>query len=171
MPIFIYALPVTATSAVLVSLTALAVERPSFVGVGKHGIMGYFASHHWVWVVYLAVVPGLVGHTGFNTLLRFFSPLVISMALPMEPIVGSMIGYDLGLTKAPGVLTWVGGAIVVSALMYNTYCESARSATRKKKAAVNQATSETLNDNDAVELASFTIADEGDAEEFFVDET
>ena len=168
MPIFVYAFPVTATSAVLLTLVALFTDRAQLFAAGRDGVFGYFASRHWVWVAYLAVVPGLIGHTGFNTLLRFFPPLVISMAFPMEPLVGSIIGFALGLTQVPGVLTWIGGAIIMAALVYNTYRESARQAARQKKAAISQATADALNDSETVEMAQFTIADEAD-EDFCLD--
>lgn len=169
MPIFMYSMPVTAVSAVLMSLIALAVDRPGIFVAGRGGLFGYWASHHWAWVLYLAVVPGLVGHTGFNTLLRFFSPLVISMAFPLEPLIGSIMGFLAGLSDVPGILTWLGGAATVGALMYNTYCESRRTANRQRKAAVDAATAESLGDNGGVEMAAFTIADDGD--ELFVDES
>jgi drug/metabolite transporter (DMT)-like permease len=171
MPIFIYALPVTAVSALLLSLVALLVDRLSIFRSGASGIFGYFASLHGWWVLYLAVVPGLVGHTGFNTLLRFFSPLVISMAFPFEPLVGSGIGLALGLERVPGVLTWLGGSMIVCALVYNTYCESRRAATRQKKAAVSQVMAVALNDNESMEMAAFTIADGAEDVDFFVDQS
>lgn len=56
---------------------------------------------------------GLVGHTGFNALLRFFPPLVITMAIPLESIIGSMLGWVFGVSDIPGVWTWVGGLVMV----------------------------------------------------------
>jgi drug/metabolite transporter (DMT)-like permease len=170
MPIFIYALPVTAVSAVLLSLVAFLVDKLSLFAAGSTGIFGYFASSHGWWVLYLAVVPGLVGHTGFNTLLRFFSPLVISMAFPFEPLVGSVIGAALGLEKVPGVLTWLGGSMIVCALIYNTYYESRRAAVRQKKATVSQVMAGAMNDHESMEMAAFTIADTADETDFFVDQ-
>lgn len=171
MPIFVYALPVTAVAAALLTLAAFAVDRAAPFARGAGGAFGYFASPLGWWVLYLAVGPGLVGHTGFNTLLRFFSPLVISMAFPFEPLVGSVIGLALGLEKVPGPLTWLGGAMIVGALAYNTYCESARVATRAKKVAVSQAMAGALNEDASVEMAAFTIAEDGEEDDFFVDQS
>ena len=171
MPIFVYAFPVTAVSAVLLTLVAFAVDRVSPFTTGANGAFGYLSSKLGWWVLYLAVGPGLVGHTGFNTLLRFFSPLVISMAFPFEPLVGSVIGLALGLEKVPGALTWLGGAMIVAALAYNTYCESARVATRAKKAAVSQAMAGALSEDAGVEMAAFTIAEDGVEDDFFVDQS
>jgi drug/metabolite transporter (DMT)-like permease len=169
MPIFIYALPVTGTAAALLTLLSLAADKASLFAAGRGGAFGYFASRYWAWVAYLALVPGLIGHTGLNTLLRFFPPLVISMSISLEAVFGSIIGYALGLAKIPGCLTWLGGSIMVGALVYNTYCESARQAARSKKAAVSQATAEALADQETVEMAAFTIADEADGDDFMLD--
>lgn len=113
MPIFLYALPVTAVSAVVATLAAMLLEGAALVQMGSTGVFGYFDRQHFGWILYLACGPGIVGHTGFNTLLRFFPPLVISMAFPLEPIVGSMIGAAAGISNLPGPLTWVGGGIMV----------------------------------------------------------
>lgn len=44
---------------------------------GTHGVFGWVASSAYApWVVYLALGPGLVGHTGFNALLKYLTPLV-----------------------------------------------------------------------------------------------
>lgn len=82
-----------------------------------------------------------------------------------------VIGWAAGKTRVPGVFTWSGGAVMIGALIYNTYAESKRAASRQKRAAVNQATSEALNDTETVEMTAFTIADEEDVEQFYVDES
>lgn len=82
-----------------------------------------------------------------------------------------VIGWAAGKTHVPGVWTWIGGAVMVGALVYNTYCESARAASKQKRAAVNQVTTEALNDTETVEMTAFTIADEDDADQVFVDES
>lgn len=113
MPIFLYALPVTAVSAALSTLAAILFEGTALLQSGPTGAFGYFDKKHFGWVLYLACGPGIVGHTGFNTLLRFFPPLVISMAFPLEPIVGSLMGAVAGVSELPGLLTWIGGSIMV----------------------------------------------------------
>lgn len=44
-------------------------------------------------------------------LLRWMDPLLISLALNLEPLVGSVIGYFLGVASAPGVWTYAGGNV------------------------------------------------------------
>lgn len=65
---------------------------------------------------------GLVGHTGFNALLRFFPPLVITMAIPLESIIGSVLGWIFGVSAIPGVWTWIGGLIMVRITLCHAMC-------------------------------------------------
>lgn len=51
---------------------------------------------------------------GFNTLLRYHSPLIISLACNLEPLLGSLMGWLAGIVALPGPWTWVGGALVLA---------------------------------------------------------
>jgi drug/metabolite transporter (DMT)-like permease len=166
MPVFMYALPVTAVSAVVLTICAVLIEKTSWAGAGARAVFGYWRSGVFWYILYLALGPGIVGHTGFNFLLRFVSPFLVSMAFPLEPIVGSVLAWMAGLSPVPSALTWVGGAIMVAALTYCTYCESARVASRDKRRMVEMTTAETLNDANSlerVEMSAFTLDDEDDA--------
>ena len=72
MPIFVYAAPVTGTAAIALTLVAAATETAAAVAAGvRGGVVGWALSGRYAaLVVYLALVPGIIGHTGFNTLLR-----------------------------------------------------------------------------------------------------
>lgn len=50
---------------------------------------------------------GLLGHTMVNNLLEHLSPLIVSVVLLMEPLVGSLIGFAFGKQDMPGLFTWV----------------------------------------------------------------
>jgi len=67
-------------------------------------------------VLYLATGPGLLGHTGFNFLLRWLAPLVVSLALTLEPLVGSLLGWAVGVTGAPTPLECLGGVMLMVAM-------------------------------------------------------
>ena len=73
-----------------------------------------------MWVAYLSLGPGLCGHTGVNTVLRWIPPIVVSIALLMEPLLGAIIGWlwttevVIGLTTVVGGLMMMAGAITVT---------------------------------------------------------
>lgn len=63
---------------------------------------------------------------GFNTLLRYLSPLTVALAFQMEPLVGSVIGWAAGVMSPPGALTYGGGALVVVATIFVTIASADR---------------------------------------------
>lgn len=133
-PTFIYAAPVTAIAAILLSIAGYALEDHSLVGAHNHGVVGWLCSRHYApYVVYLAVVPGIIGHTGFNTVLKYVSPLMVSLAIQLEPMLGSVIGWLLGVMTAPGTFTYLGGAIVLVSTVIVTVSTARREAKQNSK--------------------------------------
>lgn len=56
---------VTSLAALLLTLGALLFEGASLAAAGMHGVFGWAASPHYLpYVLYLALGPGIVGHTG-----------------------------------------------------------------------------------------------------------
>jgi drug/metabolite transporter (DMT)-like permease len=53
-------------------------------------------------VLFLAVGPGFVGHTGLNAVLKYSSSLIVAMAVTLEPPIGIVIGWILHVTPLPG---------------------------------------------------------------------
>jgi len=116
MPLFLYAFPVTAVSAVLLTGWAIFAEGMTFDLAEMTGAFGW-VSAAWVgYVAYLALGPGLAGHTGINAVLRWIPPLTISMILIMEPVIGSVIGWVVGVDNVPGLWTLIGGLLMVAGL-------------------------------------------------------
>ena len=123
MPLFLYAFPVTATSAAFLSFAAVVVGEPTSSEARLLDVFGWALAsppsrllRRFAVVSYLALGPGLIGHTGYNAVLRHVTPLVVSTALTLEPALGSALGYFLGVADAPGAQTLLGGAAVVCAV-------------------------------------------------------
>lgn len=65
MPLCVYAAPVTGLAAALLTAGGAVAEGSTLFKAGKHGLFGWAASAHYFQIVsYLAIVPGIVGHTG-----------------------------------------------------------------------------------------------------------
>lgn len=70
---FVYSGPLTVMAATLLTVTGFLVESRSLFGAPgvRHGAFGWLLSKHYApVVVYLGTVPGIVGHQGFNTVLK-----------------------------------------------------------------------------------------------------
>jgi len=126
MPLFLYAFPVTSISAAFLSFAAVVVGEPTSTDGDGPWLLDVFGwalasppsrlLRRFAVVSYLALGPGLIGHTGYNAVLRHVTPLVVSTALAFEPALGSALGYFLGVADAPGAQTILGGAAVVCAV-------------------------------------------------------
>jgi len=117
MPIFLYAFPVTLFASILL-LPASWILEPSF---SSFGIIGWTDAEYFPWFLALALIAGLLGHTGLNTCLRYISPLVISTSVTLEPLLGSLIGWAFFGSGVPGKWTWVGGPVLVVGVLLVIY--------------------------------------------------
>ena len=113
MPIFVYAFPVTLIGAILLIPASLILE-PTSVDLG---IVGWLDMDYLPWFLALALIAGILGHTGLNTCLRYTPPLVVSTSVTMEPIIGSLIGYAIFDSGLPGFWTWIGGPILIAGII------------------------------------------------------
>ena len=114
MPLFIYAFPVTFLSAVWLTPTSVIIEGTGFSqAVPEISIFGWTDIAWILWVGYLSLGPGLMGHTGINAVLRWFSPLIVSIALLFEPVIGGLIGYLWNGEISLGIWTVIGGILML----------------------------------------------------------
>ena len=114
MPLFIYASPVTFLSSLWLTPTSLILEGTSFSQVVPEiSVFGWVDISWILWVGYLSLGPGLLGHTGINAVLRWFSPLIISIALLFEPVIGGFIGYIWNGEISLGIWTVIGGIMML----------------------------------------------------------
>ncbi len=120
-PLFVYAFPVTLVAALLLGMSSVVLEGASFTELpSKTSLLGW---SDLVWlpaVAYLAIGPGLVGHTGINSVLKWLPPIVISVAVLFEPLIGSLLGWYLGTADVPGVYTWLGGPFLIAGVILVT---------------------------------------------------
>ena len=118
-PIFVYALPVTLGAGVWLAVCSFALEGTSVTSIGPEAAFLGWTDLSWVaWVAYLSLGPGLCGHTGINTILRWISPIIVSITLLFEPVLGGIIGWMWTGDAVLGVFTAVGGALmIVGAIM------------------------------------------------------
>ena len=114
MPLFVYIMPVTAIAAVFLAIISMMVEGTVFSMSQENISMFGWMSGSWIWyALYLAVFPGIVGHAGISAVLRWFPPVIVSVAYLFEPLIGSFIGWILGTTDIPSLWTWVGATVLM----------------------------------------------------------
>lgn len=133
MPLFIYAFPVTLLGGLLLLPASMLLEAD----YSQYGAFGYIGHETLVWFVLLAFIAGILGHTGLNYCLKYVSPLLISISVTLEPVLGSIIGWMFFSTGVPGMWTWIGGPILMLGIISILYGE--------------HITNQTLVDNKAIQ--------------------
>jgi len=122
MPLFVYALPVTACAAAWLAAGSLLSEGGVAAGgVGPGSLLGFLGSpQRAALALGAAAVSGILGHTLMNYSLRHLSPLLISVVCLWEPVLGSFLGWLVGVQGPPSGLTLLaaplllGGGLCVS---------------------------------------------------------
>ena len=71
------------------------------------------------WILVLALVPQLLGHTSFNYALKYLDPTVVATVTLLEPLVSTSLAL-LFLGEVPGVLTVVGALILLAGVALGT---------------------------------------------------
>jgi drug/metabolite transporter (DMT)-like permease len=95
-------------SAALLLLALVAVLRLPMTG---------YSSDTYLWLLAMAVVPQIIGHTSYNWALGFFSASLIAVSLLGEPIGATVLAY-LVLGESVGWVTVVGGAIILAGIYF-----------------------------------------------------
>ena len=119
MPLFVYAFPVTLIGGILLIPASYLLESD----FSSLGAFGYFTHSTLWWFLLLAFIAGILGHTGLNYCLKYVSPLLISISVTLEPVIGSLIGWLFFSTGVPGLWTWVGGPILMLGIVSIIYGE------------------------------------------------
>tara|TARA_B100000945_G_scaffold26900_1_gene18740 strand:+ start:35 stop:985 length:951 start_codon:yes stop_codon:yes gene_type:complete len=119
MPIFVYAFPVTLCAGFWLSASSIILEGSTLASIPpENSVIGWSNSAWLAWVAYLSLGPGLCGHTGINTVLRWVSPIVVSIAMLFEPVLGAAIAWIWTSEAEIGPYTLLGGALmIVGAIM------------------------------------------------------
>jgi drug/metabolite transporter (DMT)-like permease len=86
---------------VLVTIMLLANQKP----------FGY-SAHIYVWLILLAVIPQLIGHSTFNWALGFLSAAYVSITILGEPIGSTILAYAI-LQEKPTVMKLIGGVLIL----------------------------------------------------------
>jgi len=78
-------------------------------------VAGYLPSAYW-WIVLLAIIPQLVGHSSFNWALRYLSATFVTVSVLGEPIGSTLLAYFF-LGETPGPVKIVGAALILTGIL------------------------------------------------------
>jgi len=85
---------------------------PFMFGVNYIG----YSKEVYLYILLIAVLPQLIGHTSFNWAVRWISPTLVTLAILWEPVISSCFGY-LVFQELPGRFVLVGAAILLGGIV------------------------------------------------------
>lgn len=85
---------------------------PFMFGVNYFG----YSSAVYLYILLMAVLPQLIGHTSFNWAVRWISPTLVTLALLWEPVISSCFGY-LVFQELPGRFVLVGATVLLGGIV------------------------------------------------------
>ncbi|RME37484.1 MAG: DMT family transporter [Thermoflexia bacterium] len=100
-----YVFPVYGVAAVTLMAVAAMARVP---------LSGYLPIH-WLWLLLLALGPQITGHSSLNWALRHLPATYVTLAVLGEPIGSSILAWVI-LREVPSLLTFIGGAVVLTGI-------------------------------------------------------
>lgn len=76
-----------------------------------------FRPATYVWLVLLALLPQLIGHSTYNWALRFLPAAIVAVATLGEPIGSAILAYFF-LRETPTVAVLAGGALILTGIYF-----------------------------------------------------
>jgi len=74
-----------------------------------------FSGMTYVWILLLALIPQLIGHSTFNWILRFVSATTVAITTLGEPVGSAVLAYFI-LREIPASLTIFGGLLILAGI-------------------------------------------------------
>lgn len=108
LPVLHYFFGINAIGCVVCFLSVLLIvpEEASF-------FFTWMTTSDWALIVYMGIVPGILGHLVFNVMLKHVSTILITIFGSLESPLGSFIGWCFGFQEIPPIWTWIGGVMCI----------------------------------------------------------
>ena len=88
---------------------------PFFLGYSYTG----YSAESYLWVLLLALIPQLIGHTSYNYAVKHVNPAVVATVILLEPIGASLLALLL-FSEVPPLLTLLGALILLVGVAITT---------------------------------------------------
>ncbi len=84
-----------------------------------------YSSEIYLWLILLAIIPQLIGHSTFNWALGYLSAAYVSITLLGEPIGSTILAYFI-LHEKPAVIKLLGGAMILVGIYIASRAEAGK---------------------------------------------
>ncbi len=97
---------------------AAAIALVGYMLCAKQSPFGY-TSVIYLWLLALALIPQLIGHSTYNWALRYIPASLVSITTLGEPIGSAILAYFI-LDETPSILTLGGGILILAGIYLST---------------------------------------------------
>jgi drug/metabolite transporter (DMT)-like permease len=94
------------------SLFLVAAITIGIVAVFMGDSLVQFQKEHIVWLIFLGLVPSILGHNMLNYAIKYLSPTTVASVPLGEPIIATILGYLIFAERVP-FETILGGPIIL----------------------------------------------------------
>ncbi|RIH84679.1 carboxylate/amino acid/amine transporter [Calidithermus roseus] len=70
----------------------------------------------YLWVVLMALIPQLIGHTSFNWAVKWINPVIVTLVILLEPIGASLLAFAL-FGELPGAQVLAGAGVMLAGVV------------------------------------------------------
>ena len=127
MPLFLYAFPVTFSASIVSLLLSISFEPHTYIFLDNNDKFGPTTFFGWLGdgtrfglTFGAALCSGIMGHTFANYSLSYINPLIVSVCILAEPLLGSLIGWVTGIQGIPSILTLIAGPLLLLGAFFTT---------------------------------------------------
>lgn len=114
MPLWMYALPVTASSAVFSGAMSLMLEPVVMDAMNDYSILGWLGDPRSFGIIAaIAFGPGVLGHTLANMAMKRVHALTISVCQLAQPGLAGVYGWLVGVQGTPAPSVLAGGIVIL----------------------------------------------------------
>ncbi|KAL3698689.1 hypothetical protein R1sor_012765 [Riccia sorocarpa] len=129
LPIYVYMFPSTVLTAIMLVIAGIFLEGWGSWVPGDpdviNGPFGWLSNREFIlWTIFLGTGVGFLVYALCNICFAYTSSLVVSMVLNLSPLCASIIGWLAGLNEKPNLYTWVGGAVVLVAMIITSLAKA-----------------------------------------------
>ena len=147
--LWVYVCPINLVGSIFAYIIAISIQ-----GDDPDKIVEWIYTRNGLYVLYLGLMAGFVGHATFNYLLKTISPILVTTFGNFTPPIASIIGWLAGFQEDPTLWTWVGGSILICGNVIATLGE------KKKEEVPEEAEKAVLPTNNLDELEGNRIDNE-----------
>lgn len=118
MPLFSWLCPLHIAAAVSTTVMGVIAEPDT---VAEYGVFAWMYNKDVLaYALGAAWFAGMMGHGIANYVMKTLSPLIVAVAMLGQPLVGSCIGYAIGIQGVPSTLTFVAAPMIIAGAFLTT---------------------------------------------------